>query len=302
MPRTHPVIERTWTVMDLIRWGTSYFNEHGVDSPRLTMELLLCHVLKVSRITLYTNFEQPLTKDELAELRALVKRRSQHEPLQYILGTSEFYGLAFEVGPSVLIPRPETELLAERVIRFLKSHPVASCLDIGTGSGCIPISCAVHAPGSTWICVDRERDAAEVAARNAQRHCVSDRVTVLTADILTTPERIRAHAPFDVVTMNPPYIPVAEVATLQEEVRDYEPHAALTDDADGLTFYRWFADSAAMLLAEQGRGFLEIGHGQDTEIQALMQSAGLRSIVHEDLARIPRVMEVSHGILGDAIG
>jgi release factor glutamine methyltransferase len=289
--------------MDLIRWGTSYFNEQGVDSPRLTMELMLCHVLKVSRITLYTNFEQPLTKDELASLRALVKRRAQHEPLQYILGTSEFYGLSFEVGPAVLIPRPETELLAERVIKFLKhQHPTASCLDIGTGTGCIPVTVAVHVPGSTWIAVDRERDAAEVAERNAGHHGVSDRVQVLVADILTNPDAVFARALYDVVTMNPPYIPAVDVATLQEEVRDYEPHAALTDDADGLSFYRWFADHASVLLAEQGRGFLEIGHGQDAEILELMRMAGLQAVVHEDLSRIPRVMEVSHGILGDAIG
>ena len=238
MHQHKPVLDKVWTVIDLIRWGTTYFTEHQIDSPRLTIELMLCAVLDVPRITLYSDHERPLTKNELQVLRAYVKRRALREPLQYILGKAEFYGLTFFVNPSVLVPRPETELVVEHVIRWAANKSNLMCLDVGTGSGCIAITCAKHMQDSKWLAIDVAADALKVAERNAKALDVVSRVTFEKRNALTQP----LAAQFDVITMNPPYIPALEVATLQPEVRDYEPHNALTDDANGLAFYEWISD------------------------------------------------------------
>ncbi|MBP6510697.1 MAG: peptide chain release factor N(5)-glutamine methyltransferase [Candidatus Kapabacteria bacterium] len=169
MRRQTPDVERIWTVLDLVNWGTEYFERKGVDSPRLTIELMLCDVLDVRRLQLYTDHERPLTKEELSVLRAYVRRRAEREPLQYILGKADFYGLSFTVDPNVLIPRPETEIIVDRAIRLLREVGGLSprCLDVGTGSGCILVSIAVHDPTSVWVGIDVDNGALEVARRNA---------------------------------------------------------------------------------------------------------------------------------------
>ena len=275
-----------WTVLDLIKWGTDYFRERGIDSPRLTMELMLCAVLSTSRIKLYADFDRPLMADELAMLRSMVRRRAHHEPLQYILGEAHFYSLTFEVTPETLIPRPETELLVEQCIRFIKeSGSTQSCLDIGTGSGIIPITIAAHTPGSNWTCIDISKGALEVAQRNAERHGVADRCSFVRTDFL----RDTIGESFDVITMNPPYIPAKEVADLQEEVRDYEPHSALTDDADGLTFYRHLAKQLPTLLNPGGAAFVELGWGRVDDVKGMFD-ATITAKVIDDLSSIPRVL------------
>ena len=288
MPRNIPVIDRVWTILELIRWGTEYFRDRGIDSPRLTIELMICHVLEIQRVQLYTDFERPLTKEELAELRAMVVRRKDHEPLQYILGLADFYGRGFIVTPDVLIPRPETELLVDRVIRRVKGQGSIRCLDIGTGSGCIPVTAAVHLPDSLWVGVDVSRAALEIAGRNAERHGVADRVELHVCDIL---KELPA-GDFDVITMNPPYLAAAEVSSLEPEVRDHEPHQALTDDADGLTFYRRLATVAPNLLRPEGAMFIEIGHGQAEQVRSIMNAAGHKTELIPDLAMIPRIVIV----------
>ncbi len=292
MRRPTPELERVWTVRDLITWGQEYFSTKGVDSPRLTIDLLLCSVLGISRLALYMQHDRPLTRDELTQLRGYVTRRSQREPLQYILGRGDFYGLQFEVNPAVLIPRPETEILADRCIRWitLTHAPLVRALDIGTGSGCIALTVAHHCPETSWTCVDRNRDALEVAHRNAQRLALNDRCTMQVLDILET----LPPGMFDVITMNPPYISPEEVQTLDDEVRLHEPETALTDNADGLTFYRRFAELAPACLASNGRAFLELGYGQADTITSLMRASRLDTIVVDDLAGIPRVLEVFH--------
>lgn len=288
MPRQVPVIDRVWTVLDLIRWGADYFREKGIDSPRLTIELLLCHVLQLRRVQLYTDFERPLGKDELATLRSMVIRRVEHEPLQYIVGTADFYGRAFIVTPDVLIPRPETELLVDRVVRHGKDRGTLRCLDIGTGSGCIPTTCAIQLPASQWLATDVSTAALEVARRNAEHFGVQARVTFLRHDVLeqTLPGR------FDIITMNPPYIAKADVATLDAEVRDYEPHGALTDDSDGLSFYRRIASILSEHLHDDGVLFMEIGFGQADDVRRLMTEGGWQVDVIDDLSSIPRIVRV----------
>lgn len=293
MRRHTPDVERIWTVLDLVNWGAEYFERKGVDSPRLTIELMLCDVLGVRRLQLYTDHERPLSKEELSVLRSYVQRRAEREPLQYILGKADFYGLSFAVDPSVLIPRPETEIIVDRSIRLLREvgGETPRCLDIGTGSGCIPISIAVHVPTSVWIGIDVNDGALETAKRNATTHAVDTRVSFMRMDVLTEV----LSGMFDLITMNPPYIPLVEIHELEPEVRDHEPLTALTDDLDGLTFYRRFAAIAPKILSPTGTAFLEIGFGQGADILALMTSGGLDCTIIEDLAGIPRVAKITWG-------
>jgi release factor glutamine methyltransferase len=292
MPRPVPVIDRVWTVLDLIRWGADYFREKGIDSPRLTIELLLCHVMQMKRVQLYTDYERPLGKDELATLRRMVIRRVEHEPLQYIIGTADFYGYAFDVTSDVLIPRPETELLVDRVVRHGKGQGPLRCLDIGTGSGCIAISCALQLPDSQWLATDVSAAALEVARSNAERLDVMDRITLLRHNVLdeSLPGR------FHVITMNPPYIAKTDVLSLDAEVRDHEPHRALTDDDDGLTFYRRMRDILPDILHEHGVLCMEIGFGQAEDVHTLMSGTGWHVDVLEDLSSIPRIVRVRHAM------
>lgn len=285
MRRTPPALERLWTVIDMVRWATEYFAQKGVDSPRLTIELMLCAVLDIPRIRLYIDHERPLIKDELVRLRTMVKRRAQHEPLQYILGSADFYGMSFVVSPDVLIPRPETEILVERCIRLLADRHMVRCLDVGTGSGCIAITVAKHKADSVWMAIDVSAGAVSIAEENARIQGVADRVEVLQADILTFTPDVR----FDMLVMNPPYIPSAEVPTLDAVVRDYEPHAALTDDADGLTFYRTIAERAHELVTDDAWILLELGHGQAGEVQQIFHAGGFTIDILNDLENIPRV-------------
>jgi release factor glutamine methyltransferase len=290
MRRQAPTLEKVWTVLDLIKWGSEYFRDKGIDSPRLTIELMLCHVLREQRIRLYTDFERPLSKEELAVLRGMVQRRVRREPLQYILGEADFYGIRFEVTPDVLIPRPETEILVDRAIRFCKGRGKTIGLDIGTGTGCIPVAIAVKVPASWWTALEISPGAAAVARRNAAAAGVGEQVHVVDVDVL----REVPPGPFDIVTMNPPYIPAADVATLEDEVRDHEPHSALTDDADGLTFYRRMADVWKDLIAKDGIVMCEIGHGQSQHVRDLFAATGAQVDVIDDLAGIPRIVTVRH--------
>lgn len=290
MRRQTPRLEQVWTVLDLITWGSEYFREKGIDSPRLTIELMLCHVLHEQRIKLYTDFERPLTRDELATLRGLVQRRARHEPLQYVLGVADFYGLRFEVTPDVLIPRPETEILVDRAVRLIKGQGKRLGLDIGTGTGCIPIAIASKVADAWWTALEVSPAAATIARRNAAANGVADRVHVMDTDFL----RHVPPGPFDIVTMNPPYIPVAEVATLEAEVRDHEPHRALTDDADGLTFYRRMGEIWKDLIARDGVILCEIGHGQAAAVRELFERSGAVVEVIDDFAGIPRIVTLRH--------
>lgn len=293
MHARRPDLPAVWTIRDIVNWGKEFFTSKGIDEARLTIELMVCSVLSIRRLELYTDHDRPLTKDELARLREMVQRRVRHEPLQYIIGTADFFGLTFEVGPAVLIPRPETEILVDHLLRHLRTNtgPVR-CLDIGTGSGIIPVTVAVNVPAAEWTCMDISDSALACAHANAIRHGVAERVTVVHGDFLET---LPAGGPWDVLTMNPPYIGVDEMSELEPEVREFEPRTALTDSADGLTFYRRFAELLGDLLVPGGRAFLEVGHGQADAVRAILEPAASAIEVHLDLARIPRVFTVARG-------
>jgi release factor glutamine methyltransferase len=212
------------TVLEVIQRSSEFLGRKGVDSPRLQVELLLAEVLQMPRLKLYLSFERVLTEPELDRMRVLVKRRSQREPLQHILGSVSFCGFELAVDRRVLIPRPETELLAEAGWEWLAGLTVMEprALDLGTGSGCLAITLAVRCPRARVHAVDISEDALEVARRNAVRHAVDGRIEFHRGDGLSA---VPAGMRFDLIVGNPPYIPTAEIAGLQPEVRDHDPEA-----------------------------------------------------------------------------
>lgn len=274
-----------WTIMRLIQWGADYFKKKGVDSPRLTMELMLAHVLRMTRFELYMRFDRPLTDGELDALRSMVKRRAAREPLQYILGEAHFYGRAFEVNPAVLIPRPETELLVQEALRRGGS---LRCLDVGTGSGCIGITVALERPETEVVAIDYSEAALELARGNAAR--LNARNIAFERVDFFDDAAMRALGSFDLVISNPPYISESEHATLEPEVRDHEPRLALTDGGDGYAFYRRFIQLAPRLLRDEGSLFMEIGYGQSADLVAMFRKAGFGVDVLTDLDKIDRIL------------
>ena len=290
-------MEKVWTIIDLITWGKAYFEEKGVDSPRLTMEILIAHVLQKARIQLYTQFDRPLSDTELTTLRAMIKRRAAREPLQYILGETEFYGLPFTVSPAALIPRPETELLTEYVLKRVKQESVSevSILDIGTGTGCIAISLAKHLPESSIYALDVSDSALELAKSNAERNGVQN-VQFGKINILETIPKRR----FSIILSNPPYISTKDMSELEPEVGDHEPRIALTDNDDGMRFYRRFAEIFPGMLEEDGWFAVEMGFGQSEKIKALFAAAGFETSFINDFAGIPRICVGSRNVKANA--
>ena len=253
------------TVLEVIKKSSEFLAKKGVDSPRLQTELLLAHLLKLPRMKLYLNFERTLLPTELDALRALVMRRAQREPLQHIIGSASFCGLEMLVNKHVLVPRPETELLAELGWQFLSSinsHP-PTCLDFGTGSGCIAIAIAAKCPTTRIVAVDISPEAIAVARQNAATHHVVDRVEFRCGDGFTT---LSGADKFDLIVSNPPYIASDEIATLETEVREYDPRGALDGGADGLDFYRRLATEAGAFLKPGGKITIEFGDDQTKEI------------------------------------
>lgn len=279
-----------WTVMRLVGWGSDYFRKRGISSPRLTMELMLAHLLDLTRFDLYLQFDRPLTDTELAQLREMVKRRANHEPLQYILGTAHFYRREFEVTPAVLIPRPETELLVEEALRRASS---LRCLDVGTGSGCIGITVALERPETEVVAIDASEGAVEIARRNAVKLGARN-ILIRQVDFFDD-AKLGELGSFDLIISNPPYIPPGEIATLDPEVRDHEPHLALTDFQDGLRFYRRILEVLPRLLRSHGSVFLEVGYGQAPGLKRMFEQGGYGVDVLTDLDKIERILWVQRG-------
>lgn len=329
------------TVLEVIQRSTEFLAKKGVDSPRLQVELILADVLGMPRLKLYLNFDRTLTEAELEPTRERIKRRGQREPLQHILGTACFCGFELAVNANVLIPRPETELLAERAWTFLATsqephnhllppHPALSSgggegvrgtgegdaaklkvrgqvpeepasllaspltvLDFGTGSGCLAIAIAVHAPAAKVHAVDISPAALSVARENAARHGLAERIQFHEGDgFATLPEGLA----FDLIVANPPYIPTAEIATLEPEVRDHDPRGALDGGPDGLDFYRRIAADAGARLRAGGRLMLEFGDGQAEALRTLFGGHGWRvEGVERDLTGRERFLIASLG-------
>lgn len=279
------------TVLEVIQRSTEFLQRHGVDSPRLQIELLLAHVLKLPRLQLYLNHDRALAEPELAALRALVQRRAKREPLQHLVGSTSFFGLEISVSPDALIPRPETETLVELALASLAKCPAPqpTVLDFGTGTGCIVLTLAVKCPSALVHALDISDAALALARSNAERTAMAGRITFHLGDGFgALPAELR----FDLIVSNPPYIPAVEIATLQPEVRDFDPRLALDGGADGLDFYRLLATEAPARLNTGGAFFAEFGDGQENAVEALFTSAGWQRVsLHRDLSGRPRIVE-----------
>jgi release factor glutamine methyltransferase len=275
-----------WTIRRLLDWTRGHFEKQDVDAPRLTAELLLGSILKLARVQLYMDLERPLSKDELAAYKALIQRRLGGEPTQYLLGHKEFYGRPFAVDPRVLIPRSETELLVEAVLRALPKDQPARVLDLCTGSGCIAISVAAEREQASVWASDLSGDALAVAKANAEALGVASRVTFYQGDLFAP---IPEGATFDVIVSNPPYIATGELAGLQREVQR-EPKLALDGGPDGLTLLGKLVEQAKARLKPGGLLALELGDDQGAAVQTqLTRSAYLDVRIEKDLARLDRL-------------
>lgn len=247
--------QKSWRIIDIVQWAEDYFKSRKFKSPRSEIEWLLRDILQCSRVDIYLRFDELLTEAQLKKLRQSIRRRINNEPLQYITGHAEFYGLNFAVNPDVLIPRPETERLVDTAIHSLRPQDRSLILDVGTGSGCIAIVLAKEFPGSRIIAMDVTEEALDVARKNAISNHVNNIEFVL-QDFLgdfTLEDRV------DLLVSNPPYVTKEELTETMVDVRDFEPHIALTDGADGLTFYRRFAENAPQLIKKDGRLIVEVG-------------------------------------------
>jgi release factor glutamine methyltransferase len=280
-----------WTVLTLLNWTADHLASKGFDEARLHVEHLLARVLKLRRIDLYLQFDRPLTDEERAEFKVLYNRRLAREPLQHILGDTEFMKMNLRVSPAALIPRPETELLVEQAIRALRESAASSprILDIGTGTGNIALALAHEFKDATVIATDISAMALELARQNAGRNGISS-VSFIEDDFRAT--CINTDKAFQLVISNPPYIPVDEIARLDPEVKDHEPHAALTDEGNGLSFYPRIAAFAKKSLVPGGWVMVEVGYGQAARVAEIFSDAGLQSVsVTKDYANIERIVE-----------
>lgn len=317
------------TVLEGIQKSAEFLARKEVESPRLQAELLLAHVLKLPRMKLYLNFERSLSPAEQDSYRELIKRRGQREPLQHIIGSTCFCGLEIAVNRHALVPRPETELLTEAGWTYLKQisegrvprapdsnsrdsqSSSLRAFDFGTGSGCIAIALAVKCPGAQITASDISGDALELAKQNAARHNVAERIEFIAGDgfaALASEGRVprapdakkengdscnsplRNHE-FDLIISNPPYIPTAEIDSLQPEVRDFDPRGALDGGADGLDYFRRIAREAPPFLKREGRLMVEFGDGQEEELKKIFgEQNWIVEAVREDYTQRPRIL------------
>ncbi len=276
-----------WTIIDIINWGKEYFKGKGIESPRLNIELILSDILNYTRIELYTNYNQPLNDAELLKIKNFVIRRGKHEPLQYILGKTYFYGYQIIVNSDVMVPRPETE---ELVNLFIHSFPDKSekldILDIGTGSGCIAIALANEFKNSKITAIDISEEALVTARVNINHHSIEN---ILLRKLNIFDCDLRSYR-FDVIISNPPYIAEQEFIFLQPEVKEYEPKLGLSDGFDGLTFFRFFSEVFYDILNPGGKFFLEFGMGQSDYINNFFNNDRYQCEIEKDSAGTPRFL------------
>jgi len=263
-----------WTIQKLLNWVTAFLEDKNIDSPRLSAELLLSHVLALKRIELYTQFDTVVEQHHLAVLRNLVKRAGQNEPVPYLVGKTEFYSIELQISPDCLIPRPETELLVERATEFLRKRqgPQLVC-DLCTGSGCIAVAIAKNFPDAHITATDISDAALSVAARNIEKHALTDRVNLLCGDLFDPLIPQLDKSPFDLIVCNPPYVSTSEYEALEPNVRNYEPRLALHAGPDGLDVYKRIAERVDAFLKPDGALMLEIGHAQGPAVRQLLESA-----------------------------
>ena len=265
-----------WTLGRLLSWTSEYLAGRKVEEARLASEVLLAHAAGCRRIDLYVRFDEVLPTDQLDRFRTSVRRAAAHEPIAYLIGEKEFFSLSMLVTPDVLIPRPETETLVECVIDHCREADLKEPLliDLGTGSGCIAVAVLTQLEGARVVATDLSAAALAVAQKNAERHGVRERLTLAQADRLALPAETLPEGGFDVLMSNPPYVTPEAADCLGATVRAYEPRAALTDEVDGLSFFRAIAAEGPGLLGAGGCVVVEVGDEQAPAVLETMVAMG----------------------------
>lgn len=270
------------TIREAFRQTVERLEQHAISSPRLNTEVLLSHILSADKTYLYTHDEREISDADIQRLEDAVYERISGVPIQYIVGRQEFFGRYFTVNPTVLIPRPETEFLVEKVLE-LRPSKGACIIDVGTGSGCIGITLALEARQTEVILADVSFEALKTAQANARN--LNAEVGIACMDLLEA-----ASGPFDFIVSNPPYVSRAETSRLQREVREHEPHVALFAADDGLAAYRQLVPSAQRLLRSGGHLIMEIGFGLEERVLSLLDDHWDRLPTGTDLQGIPRIV------------
>lgn len=263
-----------WTIQRLLNWTTQYFTDKALDSPRLNAEMLLSHVLGMKRIDLYTQYDKNVSQQQLDNLHDLVKRAGRHEPIAYLIGKTEFYSLQIHVAPGCLIPRPETELLVQIAIEFLqtRSSPQLVC-DLCTGTGCIALAIAKNLPEAGITATDISDAALKTAAKNIEQYKLNNRIKLLSGDLFEPLASMAENNGFDLIVCNPPYVSATEFKDLDKNVKDFEPHLALSAGDDGLDIYRRIIEKVDTFLKPDGALMLEIGYNQGQAVKELLEQA-----------------------------
>lgn len=287
--RTSDTAAEPWTVRRILDWTTAHLTKHGSDSPRLDAEVLLAFARKCERIRLYTNYEDEVSEQERGLMRELVQRRAKSEPVAYLVGNREFFGLDFYVDSNVLVPRPDTETLVMELVDAAQQLSAPAILDLCTGSGCIAIAAAANCTKASFLATDISERALEIAQKNAVTNALSEKIQFLLSDCFAN---IAEGTVFDIIVSNPPYIPDAEIETLDADVKQHEPRLALAGGADGLDFYRKIIDEAPQYLKDGGILILEFSPEQETSLKALFEASGKYEHVRvkADLAGRARVI------------
>ncbi len=281
--------DESWTVGRLLRWTADYLKGRGSQSPRLDAEVMLAHVLSWQRVELYTHFDDEVSEQPRGRFRDLVSRRAEGAPVAYLVGHKEFFSLSFAVSPAVLIPRPESEFVVTEYLALTRDLESPTCVDVGTGSGCLAIAAAHQQKGARFVAIDKSQHALEVASRNAAQLGVADRIDFRLGDQL---EPVAGEGPFDAIVSNPPYIPTAAIERLEPGVRDFEPRMALDGGTDGLAMVARLIADSVKLLKPGGHLVLEIGSDQEMPVRALVDSQTLLRLAPtvRDHAKHPRVI------------
>lgn len=259
-----------WTVRRILDWTTDHLTKHGSDSPRLDTEVLLAHARKCERIRLYTNYDDVVSEAERKLMRQLVQRRAKSEPVAYLVGKREFFGLDFYVDNNVLIPRPDTESLVMELVDEAQKRSSSSILDLCTGSGCIAIAAAANCSNAQFLASDISETALEIARKNAESNALSQKIQFLQSDCF---ESIPVGSAFDFIVSNPPYIPDSEIESLEADVSQHEPRLALAGGADGLDYYRRIVQEAHQYLKEEGVLMLEFSPEQESSLKSLFEES-----------------------------
>lgn len=294
-------MNEVWTIGRILKWTEHFFQEKGIESPRIDAEVLLGHVLKKERIYLYVHFEEPLQPEELTAYREAIKKRVQRVPVAYIIGRREFMGLTFHVTEDTLVPRPDTEILVQAAVERLKKREGdVHFADIGTGTGAICLSVLTYVPDATADTVDISEAARKVAEENAAAFGLTDRITFYTGDLLVPLREAQAdtgagsadEARYDAILSNPPYIPDADIEQLAPEVRCKEPRTALAGGPDGLAFYRRLIADSPALLADDGFLAVEVGIHQAKAVAQMATDSGnfARTEILKDYGGVERVV------------